>query len=529
MKRALGDIRLFASAAGLRLRAYQTPAAQAIVQSVLQRQGLTFVVMFPRQSGKNELQAQIEAYLLALLCQGRAEIVKVAPTWRPQGQNALRRLERVLRRNPFTRGHWQREGASIVRLLQARVYFLSGAPGSNVVGATASALLACDEAQDVLPDKWDREFAPMAASANATRVFWGTAWTAQTLLARERRAAEWAERQDGIRRVFVLGAEEVGRQVPAYAAYVANEVRRLGRLHPFIRTQYFSEEIDGEGGLFPPARRAQMRGTHPPHAGPLAGRLYAFLLDVAGAAETPLEGGWGEPGAPGGAESAPAAGAGGRDATALTIVEVGLDSLSDPARQAPTYLVAARRLWEGTSHPRLYAELQGLVGEWGPRVLVVDATGVGAGLAGFLQAAFPAQTRPFVFSQASKSKLGWDFLALVETGRFLDHAPARPPRAGETPEACLLAQFDASGRPAWQTLFWRQVIACRHTAHPGPERSLRWGVPEGTRDPQSGKRVHDDLLVSAALCATLDHEHWGLAHSQVLGPPDPLAGMGETF
>jgi len=50
----LRDPALFAEAAsGVRLRAYQQAAARAIVASVMHRQGLALVVVFPRQSGKN--------------------------------------------------------------------------------------------------------------------------------------------------------------------------------------------------------------------------------------------------------------------------------------------------------------------------------------------------------------------------------------------------------------------------------------------------------------------------------------------
>ena len=52
---------------GIKLRAYQQAAANAIVNSVLLNQGLSIVVMFPRQSGKNLMQAQLEVYLMALL------------------------------------------------------------------------------------------------------------------------------------------------------------------------------------------------------------------------------------------------------------------------------------------------------------------------------------------------------------------------------------------------------------------------------------------------------------------------------
>ncbi len=75
---------------GLHLREYQQDVARAVLRSILQV-GLSFVVMFPRQSGKNELQAQIEAFLLAMYRDFEVEMVKVSPTWKPQSLNAMRR------------------------------------------------------------------------------------------------------------------------------------------------------------------------------------------------------------------------------------------------------------------------------------------------------------------------------------------------------------------------------------------------------------------------------------------------------
>ena len=181
----LADIHHFIRHGQITLRGYQQGVADAVVDSVASKRGLSLVVMFPRQSGKNELQAQLEAYLLWVYSDRPAEIVKVSPTWRPQSMTAMRRLERVLKANLLTQKMWQREGGYIFRVGEARIYFLSAAGEANIVGATASLLLEVDEAQSVSIDKFDREVAPMGASTNATRVFWGTAWTAQTLLARE--------------------------------------------------------------------------------------------------------------------------------------------------------------------------------------------------------------------------------------------------------------------------------------------------------------------------------------------------------
>jgi len=261
LKKLMRDVVPFVRfASGLTLRRYQEEVARAVVRSVLRRQGLSFVVIFPRQSGKNELQAQLQAYLLTLFSSQRAEIVQISPTWKPQTTNAMYRLEAVLNRNLVIRDRWEKHFGHVYQVGSARISFLSGSPTANIVGATADLLLSVDEAQDILVDKFDKEIAPMAASTNATRVFWGTAWTSNTLLAREERAALAQQAEDGIRRVWHLTCEQVSREVPAYGAFVAEQVGRLGRNHPMVRTQYYSEMIDAAGGLFPPQRLNQMPG-----------------------------------------------------------------------------------------------------------------------------------------------------------------------------------------------------------------------------------------------------------------------------
>jgi len=499
--------RFCASASQLRLRRYQRDAAEAVLHSVRHGLGQTIVVMFPRQSGKNELQAQLECYLLARLSQQDAEIVKVSPTWKPQSLNAMRRLQRVLEQNRLVNKGWIKESGYCYRVGRARVFFLSGAPEANIVGATASTLLEVDEAQDVQIAKFDRDILPMAASTNATRVFWGTAWTSHTLLARELRAAQAAEAGDGQRRVFVLTANQVSDEVPAYGDFVAEQVRKMGRSHPMVKTQYFSEEIDAEGGLFSAERLALMQGIHPPALQPVGGRLYAFLLDVAGEDETPTD-----PGAP--------SGGAGRDATALTIVEIDRHS-ADPFITAPRYRVCTRRQWTGVKHSRLYSVLLGLAEDWRPETVVVDATGVGAGLASFLDKALPGRVQPFIFSAASKSKLGWDFLALIDSGRWQEPAFALQDGA---PEAHLQPEY------ALQAVFFKQAQGCQYRVLEGPGKLLRWGVPDGSRDPSDGTLLHDDLLISAALCAVLDEQDWRSGEPAVIIPaPDPLQDIERHF
>lgn len=130
-KKVLRSVTRFSEeASGIRLRSYQVQVAQAIVESVINEKGLSFVVIFPRQSGKNELQAQIETYLLALYSLTQSEMVKISPTWKPQSLNAMRRLGRIVSHNLITRDRWFKKSGYIYQVGTAMIYFLSGSPTS---------------------------------------------------------------------------------------------------------------------------------------------------------------------------------------------------------------------------------------------------------------------------------------------------------------------------------------------------------------------------------------------------------------
>jgi hypothetical protein len=482
-------------ASGLRLRSYQEQVAFAVVDSVRTQAGRSFVVMFPRQSGKNELQAQIEAYILLILRDYNAEIVKISPTWKPQTLNAMRRLERVLQKNLITRPMWTKESGYIYCINTSRIFFFSGGPQANIVGATASTLLEVDEAQDVEIPKYDKDIAPMAASTNATRVFWGTAWTSRTLLHRELVAAQAAEKRDGLRRVFILTADQVALEVPAYGKFVSDQVARLGRNNPMVRTQFFSEEIDAESGMFPADRRTLIYGPQPSQEKPTPGVVYAFLLDIAGEDEATSQVGGHE-----GELSNPK-----RDSTALTIVEVDLSTVSDVLIHRPTYKVVYRRLWTGKSQTFQYSQVKTLAETWLPRYLVVDATGIGAGLSSFLEKAFPGKVLPFVFTSSNKSQLGWDFISIIETGRFKEYAPA-------------------------DEQFIEQLTFTSLEVQPGPGHLIKWSVPDGTRNPATGNLVHDDLVMSAALTAILDEQEWLSTGPTLIVPAaDPMFELDRGF
>jgi hypothetical protein len=59
---------------------------------------------------------------------------------------------------------------------------------------------------------------------------------------------------------------------------------------------------------------------------------------------------------------------------------------------------------------------------------------------------------------------------------------------------------------------------------------LKWGVPDGTRDPANGELVHDDMVISAALTARLDAEAWQpAAPTLIVQAADPLKEMDQGF
>ncbi len=491
---------------GIQLRPYQAEAAQAILDSIRLHRGDSIVVMMSRQAGKDELCANLKAYLLSRFMNHEAGIVEVNPTYKPQTINAIERLERRLEGNLLTRTHW-RKRSDFMRLFgRARVSFLSGDAHASVVGATADLLLMVNEAQDIDAAIYDKRFAPMAASTNATRVFMGTAWTSHTLLAREMRLAQEAERRDGRRRVFRTDADDVRKSVPAYGTFVDAEIARLGRGHPLVKTQFFNEEVDAETGMFPLARRALMGNDQPDGTAmhPLAGHVYAFLIDVAGQDELASA----SPAPPDSRSST-------RDATALSIVSIDLSTLN--LLGGPTYRVVDRRSWTGQNHLTVFGQLRALAGIWRPLHMVVDATGVGEGLWALLDNAFPTRVIPVKFSASTKSEIGYRFIAIIETGRFHDCY------GSTTRTQSSLGDYRV--RP--ETVD-RQYAACRLEVLIGPQKTMRRGVPDGTRE-QNGELIHDDFVLADSLTAMLDKLEWSI-HSPALvaRARDPLDEMSRT-
>ena len=529
----------WAMTCGIQLRPYQRGVALAIKNSIIHHLGLTFVVIFPRQSGKNELQAHIFSWLLFRYAPNGGRIVSVSPTFKPQTTNNMERVSHSLDTCIGSRQRWKTSKGYMYKLGKACLQFFSGDTHARVVGATADLLLSIDEAQEVDPVKFDKDFDPMTASTNATRVFWGTAWTSNTLLERQRRVALHAQQLDGIQRVFFFTADDVRRLVPAYGAHVDRVIAERGRNHPLVRTQYFCETIDAQSGMFTPARIALIfpsascppkGGTHVPNAaegfggtpepeapqGEAASSRHrqplrqesqgaallssaeistpiAFLIDVAGMDESKANlssslasEGLGNPG---------------RDSTTLTIVAIDLSALSE--FNHPSYRVLARRAWTGQNHLTVFGQIKNLAQQASPQQIVIDATGVGEGLWALLDRSFPSRVIPVKFTSQEKSEIGWKFLSIIETGRFHDPNPSDEVRL--------------------------QYSHCISEILPGPSKTLRWGVPDGTRGPDA-ELIHDDYVLADSLTAVLDRLEWNFSTDlAVMDGFDPLDRCGSSY
>ena len=68
------------------LRSYQSEALRTIYDAVMEGTGGRFTVTFPRQSGKNETQAQLEAAVMAASQWKGGSIIKIIPTEKNQGK-----------------------------------------------------------------------------------------------------------------------------------------------------------------------------------------------------------------------------------------------------------------------------------------------------------------------------------------------------------------------------------------------------------------------------------------------------------
>ena len=288
--RFLADISSFSNLViRVPLRKYQVEPLRHILTSIFANQGLEFLLIFPRQAGKNEAIAQLLVYLLNIYQRLGGNIIYGAES------SALslgtERLEQRLD-NPWNRGGWKARAKPTRRSLgRAVIVFLSTSTQAKARGQTAHHLLVIDETQDQNQAHVEAVFTPMRAATNATAVYIGTVKLTSDFLWQKKLQLEAEQHADGQQRVFMVQPETVMEQNPYYRDFLDAQVRKHGRHHPIVASEYYLEPIDGDGGLFDPRRRALMLGDYPRERTPQANVLYIATLDVAGedeAATDPL-------------------------------------------------------------------------------------------------------------------------------------------------------------------------------------------------------------------------------------------------
>ena len=438
----------------VRLRPYQKEIAAAVLDSVFGRRGLTFSVEIARQGGKNEVSAQLELLLLTLFITESQNLIKCSPTFQPQAAISMTRLKERLDDAGYA-GIWDSERGYIIRLGWARAIFLSADESANVVGNTAHILLEIDEAQDVSKEKYTKDFKPMGATTNVTTVLYGTTWDDSTLLEEIKQTNLEREKKDGVRRHFRYDWQEVAKYNPDYLAYVEAEKQRLGENHPLFLTQYCLLPLRDGGGFFSAQQKAQLQGSHARKHSAVRGKIYVAGIDLAGEAEEVDDAQL--------RSLKPR-----RDSTVITIGELDY-SMFDEIQKQPGIKIVEHYRRTGVKHTELYPQLVDILKNvWKCKRIVVDATGIGQPVASFLKQAIGSHVMPFTFTAPSKSELGFNLMAAVNSGR--------------------LKMYAAYGSSEFQE-FWSEMDNAKSQYR--PNQTLNFYV-----DPAKG---HDDFLMSLAL------------------------------
>ena len=405
------------------LRPYQRRVFLPLCRGLLTVRHEQFTLLMPRQSGKNQLAATIVTALLLAHARRGGSIVICAPTFRPQAAISLERTRAILEPAARRARLQPQIDEHRIRCGNAEAVFLSASGHAQVAGHTASIALLADEAQDIDPDWFDRQFRPMAASTGAPALLFGTPWDGDSLL--ERAIARNAGRTAaGLPLHYTVSWQEVARDVPIYGQYVERERQRLGAQNPLYLSQYELIASRTSARLLSAEALARIEGSHALLDGPRAGERYVAGLDPAGT---------------------------GPDATVLAIGRI------QPGRRLE---IVAFETWQGADLAGFAPRIAGIAARWGLERLAIDATGLGQPLAAALEPHLGRALLPVAFSQQTKSALGWELIAACETGRLALPAPA-------------------GGEPALRRC-WDELRACRRSLRIGG--ILHWEAPAGQHD-----------------------------------------------
>lgn len=428
-----------------------------------------------RQSGKNESNARVEARLLSKYSQSKQtlEIVKCAPTWRPQCLLSKERFKRVTATPLFQvllKPQWS-EGY-IVSLGNASMKLVSADPKANNVGLTASLLLSADEAQNIQRDVFTINFRPMTLDTGAPCAMSGTCWGTDSLLEEQRHKSAEIEKTLGIKLCHVYPWDIVAEENPRYGSAVEADIRTYGADHILIQTQYCCRPVDSAGMLLNGTECNLLVGDHSRANGPRDGRVYVAGVDFASCREQDDEELLKNPQA-----------RKLRDSTVVTIGELMYRIDKDTGRKLPLIRVVDHLWVNGLDPSAATDQIYKYVFEhWNCVRGVFDANGVGDMPSEIIRLRRPQQVTALHLSATVKSRLGYDLQGAIKTERV------------------KLYRYDDSEE--WNENFF-QLRQCRRLEL-RENNIMKWGAPRCKID---GKDVHDDFVLSLAYCLEAAQEH----------------------
>jgi hypothetical protein len=400
---------------GVPLYAYQTGVAQNMLTAINEGSNQIITLEMPRQSGKNQLAAILQAAALAKHGNRDVMAVVASPTFKPQIVNSKMRFEsiakRIEQRLPFIR--YRPSMGYIYKCGRAALLFFSAEPSASVVGATASLFMMLDECQDLNQSKIVKDFFPMRASVGGSPILaFGTTWDEASLLEIFK-----GDIQEGrtAGKVFRVLPDEVALSNPAYGAFVDAEVKRLGRDHPLVKTQYFLELLPNAGRMIKREVLRLMAGEHGRGERRQGERQIVAGLDFAGADE--------EAGDVAGLAERSA-----RDSVALTVAAVDWVKIAEGVI-VPFLRILARYEWVNINPVSLHTTLYEVLWQrWKVDRVHCDATGIGATATAFLASALNKGNAERVVgvtfdgALTAHTRLAFNYLATINGARLSDYA-----------------------------------------------------------------------------------------------------------
>lgn len=370
-------------------RVYQVEIAAVIFRSVIQRKGQTITVLISRQGGKNETLISWVVLPLAMLCPG-IRIGFYAPTFTQATAVTMRRLKARLKHRKF-RGRIEKQNQQFVQFKLPKgaigpyadraegslIGVFSHEPEAKKEGFTWD-IIIIDEAQDLDREVFEVEIEPMGASTDATYVFIGTPWSIESIFYDKVQAAK----AKGLH--FEFPWQVVASTSAAYAKFIAKKIDELGRDSIAFLTQYALQWVSAVGKFFDPTLfETYASAAHEWRNGPEPGKQYVAGVDVAG--DDPNN-------------------TGKTDFTVVAITEVDSSKVKTRDDRPDTCLVHYTA-WRGKDWERQYEDVVAILRLWGPRMTVLDATGMGDPFSDRIEKAGFAVER-LKYTEESKSELG---------------------------------------------------------------------------------------------------------------------------